>query len=60
MRDFFAKVPALVIGVVFIMPATVVLIVVIYIVKFFRGYNIKDPFHNSRQHPLNSPEAPRG
>lgn len=45
---------------VFIMLAAVVLIIVFYFAKLFHKLNFKDPFHNSRQHPLNSPEAPRG
>ncbi len=59
MKRFFANLWAI-LGALIIMPLTVGLIVFIYIVKFLRGFSFKDPFHNSRQHPLNSPEAPRG
>ena len=43
-----------------VMLGTALLIVIFYIAKLFRKLKVKDPFHNSRQHPLNSPEAPRG
>lgn len=49
-----------ILGAAVIMPVTGVLIGLIYIVKFFRRCTFKDPFRNSRQHPLNSPDAPRG
>lgn len=59
MKKFIARLLA-VLGGIIIMPVTVLLIFFIYMVKFFRYFSFKDPFHNSRQHPLNSPEAPRG
>ena len=59
MKTFLKRLIA-VLGAIVIMPVTVALIILIYIVKWFRWFSFKDPFHNSRQHPLNSPEAPRG
>jgi hypothetical protein len=45
---------------VIIMAMAAALIVVVHIAKFLKRIVFRDPFHNSRQHPLNSPEAPRG
>jgi len=36
------------------------LIIVVHIAKLFRRFSFRDPFRNSREHPLNSPEASRG
>ncbi len=59
MKKFFNYAIAVAGGLI-VMPVTIVLIVSLYIAKLLRRVTFKDPFHNSRQHPLNSPEAPRG
>lgn len=45
---------------IIIMLMAAILIVVVHVVKFFVRLRVRDPFHDSRRHPLNSPEAPRG
>ncbi len=48
------------ISTVFVMLGTIILIVIFHVAQFFRKLRIRDPFHDSRRHPLNSPGAPRG
>ncbi len=48
------------VGLLFIAPSALILVVAVHVVKFFHSIRLRDPFHNSRQHPLNSPNAPRG
>ena len=48
---------------VFVMLAACLAIAAIHLVKLLRSslaLKARDPFHNSRQHPLNSAAAPRG
>ena len=59
MKKFFLRI-WVAMATVLVMIGTVLLIAIFYIAKFFHKFNFRDPFHNSRQHPLNSPEAPRG
>ena len=59
MKKIFLKI-CLGVSTLFIMLGTIFLILVFYVAKFFRKINWRDPFHDSRRHPLNSPGAPRG
>lgn len=47
-----------------IMVGVSILIIFVYIAKFLNKHffsgNMRDPFHDSRQHPINDPNAPRG
>ncbi|MBI5200357.1 MAG: hypothetical protein HY925_02120 [Elusimicrobia bacterium] len=43
-----------------IMAGTVLAIALVHLVKRFRSLSGRDPFHDSRRHPLNDPGAPRG
>ncbi len=47
-----------------IMIMAAIFIVFVHIYKFINsavsGGKMKDPFHDSRKHPLNDPNAPRG
>ncbi|OGX39382.1 MAG: hypothetical protein A3D87_08900 [Omnitrophica WOR_2 bacterium RIFCSPHIGHO2_02_FULL_50_17] len=59
MRSLLIKV-AISCASVIIMAMAAALIVVVHIAKFLKRIIFRDPFHDSRRHPLNSPEAPRG
>lgn len=45
---------------VILMLATIGLIAILHLFKFFKRIKWPDPFHDSRRHPLNDPSAPRG
>ncbi len=50
-------------GSIVIMTGTSILIVILFLLSLFnkgKQGNEKDPFHDSRCHPLNDPDAPRG
>ena len=72
-RGFLFRVWLFLVGVFFIAPSAIALIAIVAVVKFFHkkglqnvsagltyNHSLSDPFHNSRQHPLNDPGAPRG
>lgn len=59
MTIFFARFIT-VLGALIIVPLTVILVALVCVLKFFKGINLKDPFYDSRRHPLGSPGASRG